>query len=245
MTTHKIDLNQKQILTLKLAYKFRYLTTHTLSRRRNITQNSAQSALSILCSRGYLVRIYDSSYKLLGKPARYCLTPKAVAYLSNDEHGLSKNVLQSRRYEANKQQDFIDLQVDIFKTYLNIKEASKDELVILTASEMANVYGFIKPYPNLFVRNPTSGKQYFIELTDGQHLFLVKKRIRRYIDHIETEVWSEGSYPEVIFIRDSSSDRRRLKFYAENQMDERYLDTTEISFKIVSSSKLLKLVASS
>lgn len=242
MTTHKIDLNQKQILTLKLAYKFRYLTTPTLSRRRNISQNSAQSALSILSSRGYLERIYDSSFKLHGKPARYCLTPKAVAYLSNDEHGLNKKVLQSRRYEASKKQDFVDLQVKIFQTYLNIKEVSKDELIILTASEMTNIHGFIKPYPSLFVRNPISGKQYFIELTDGQHLFLVKKRIRRYIDHFESEVWSEGSYPEVIIIRNSMSDRRRVKLYAENQMDEKYLDQNDLRIQTSNNEQLVKLL---
>lgn len=233
MTTHRTYLNKNQILILKLAYKFRYLTSTTLNRRLQRSHNAANNALNILHESGYLHKIYDKSFRLQNKSARYCLTTKALQFLSDESLGLSKRVLSSRRYEQNKTEDFMDFQVAIFTAYLDLKESTTDDLVIFTATEMATLRGFLRPVPSLFVQNKTSGRSYFIELTQGQHLFLVKKRIRKYIDHYQSDVWTGNTYPEIIIVRDSSSDRRRLKLYAENQMDEKYLDEGEISFKIV------------
>lgn len=233
MPNHNTNLNDKQILILKLAYKFRYLTTDTLSRRLQRTHFAAYNTLNILYDSGYLHRVYDKSFKLQNKSARYCLTTKAVQYLSNESHGLNKRVLSGRRYEQNKSAEFMDQQVAIFKAYLDLKDSTPDELVIFTATEMTTFRGFLRPLPNLFVQNKTSGHIYFIELTDGQHLFLVKKRIRKYIDHYQSDVWTGADYPQVVFVRALLSDRRRLKLYAENQMEDKYLDEDEISFKVV------------
>ncbi len=121
MTTHRTYLNKNQILILKLAYKFRYLTSTTLNRRLQRSQNAANNALNILHETGYLHKIYDESFRLQNKSARYCLTTKALQFLSDESFGLNKRVLSSRRYEQNKTEEFIDLQVTIFTTYLDLK----------------------------------------------------------------------------------------------------------------------------
>lgn len=227
MTAHKSKLNDKQLHILKLAYKFRYLTTNNLARRLNITHNSAYSALSILNDTGYLGKIYDKSYRLAGKSARYYLTLDAVRFLSNKEHRLSKQVLATRRREVEKSTEFIDTQVGIFKLYLDIKDATTDNLVILTATEISTLKGFIRPYPGLYVQNRTTGRQYFVDLTDGQHLFLAKKRIRKYIDHYESDKWEGKNYPEVVIIRSRESERKQLDWYIKQQLEDKYLDEDE------------------
>ncbi|HTE22138.1 MAG TPA: replication-relaxation family protein [Candidatus Limnocylindria bacterium] len=234
MTSHKSKLNDKQIHILKLTYKFRYLTTNNLARRLNITHNSAYSALTILNETGYLGKLYDKSYKFAGKSARYYLTPDAVKFLSGKEHGLSKKVLLTRRREAEKSTDFIDLQVELFKLYLDIKDTASDELVALTATEMGTLKGFIWPYPGLYVQNRTTGKQSFIELTDGQHLFLAKKRIRRYIQHYESDNWEGDKYPEVVIVRSRESERKQLDWYIKQQLEDKYLDESDIRIRAVS-----------
>lgn len=234
MTAHKSKLNDKQIHILKLTYKFRYLTTNNLARRLNITHNSAYSALTILNETGYLGKLYDKSYKFAGKSARYYLTPEAVKFLSDREHGLSKRVLLTRRREAEKSTEHIDLQVELFKLYLDIKDATSDNLVILTASEMAALKGFIRPYPGLYVQNRTTGKQYFIDLTDGQHLFLAKKRIRKYIDHYEADVWKGETYPEVVIVRSREGERKQLRWYVGQQMEDKYLEEKDMRIRAVS-----------
>ena len=78
------QLNNNQIQNLKTVLKFRYITTDNLARYQSITTNSAYSALEILKKAGYLEKIYEKSYRLLNKSARYFLTQKALAYLRSE-----------------------------------------------------------------------------------------------------------------------------------------------------------------
>lgn len=228
MAAHRLNLNENQIHILKLTYKFRYLTANNLSRRLGIARQSAHAALVTLERRGCLGKLYGKTYKLAGKSARYYLTLDAVKLLSDKKYGLNKNVLRTRRNEAGKGAEFVDLQVALFKMYLDIKESTSDDLVILTATEMAALGGFMRPYPGLYMQNRTSGKQYFIELTDGQHLFIAKKRARKYIDYYDSDAWDWGKYPEVVLIRSQTNERKQLNWYIGQKMEDAYLDEGDI-----------------
>lgn len=237
-TMNNRKLNTKQINILKTAYKFRYLTTDNLSRQRNITHNSAYSALKILYTNGYLGMKYNKKYRLMNKSARYFLTPKAVKYLRQPVLDLNEDILNSRLREKGKSSDFVDYQVAVHTAYLDIEQAMGKGVMIQTASELAETEGVIKPYPALYVRDKDT--HFFVEITGNQHLFLVKKRIRKYIEHHESYDWSWDSYPNVRIIRRLKSDRKRLKAYVEEKMDDNYLDESDIVFEIVSRVVILR-----
>jgi hypothetical protein len=222
-------LTTKQTETLLIAYRFRYITTHNLAKHRNITHNSAYSALEILTDAGYLGRKHNKSYRLQNKPASYYLTPQAVTYLVKSGLEVDKDILKSRFREHAKSLEFIDQQVAIHAAYLSIKQRLGDSVEIKTGTEMANIEGMIKPVPSLLVQ-PKKGRGYFIELTDDQHLFIVKKRIRKYIDHYESGEWEGDEYPNVHIIRSSKADQRKLKEYIEEKMDDTYLDDSDFKF---------------
>jgi hypothetical protein len=229
MSNRKLNIKQTNILNI--AYQFRFITTDNLARHRNITQNSAYSALKILYSNGYLGMKYNKNYRLMNKSARYYLTPQAVKYLRQSEQDLNGDVLSSRLREKAKLSTFVDYQVAVHAAYLDIKEALGQHTIVQTASEFADVEGIIKPYPALYVQ---SGKTpFFVELCDGQHLFLVKKRIRKYIEHCESDEWPLSVYPSVRIVRRLKGDRAKLKAYAEEKMDDNYLDESDIVFEIV------------
>lgn len=224
-------LNTKQINILKIAYKFRYLTSDNLARHRNITQNSAYSALKILHSNGYLGIKYNKNYRLMNKSARYYLTPQAVKYLRQLKLGLDEDILGSRLREKAKSSEFVDYQVAVHAAYLDVRQDLGDEVLIQTASELAETEGVIKPYPALYVRDKKT--HFLVELTGDQHLFLVKKRIRKYLEHYESDDWSWDSYPKVRIVRRLKADRKKLEKYIEEQMDDNYLDETDIVFEVV------------
>ena len=224
-------LNTKQINILKAAYKFRYLTTDNLARHRNITQNSAYSALKILHSNGYLGIKYNKNYRLMNKSARYYLTPQAVKYLRQSEFSLNKDILDSRLREKSKSSDFVDYQVAVYAAYMDVKQVLGENVIVRTASELAVIEGVIKPYPALYVKNKNA--HFFVELTGDQHLFLVKKRIRKYIEHYESDDWSWNSYPSVRIVRRLKGDRAKLEAYIEEKMDDNYLDEGDITFEVV------------
>lgn len=216
-------LNDKQILILKLAYTFRYLTTDNLARHRNITHNSAYSALEILHANGYLGKLHKKSYRLMNKAARYYLTLQAVSFLKSDIEDLNKDLLNSRRRDNAKSVEFVDQQVTLHTAYLELKQKLSSRAVIRVATDMNGIEGVIKPLPGLYVR-VSPKKHYIVELTDGQHLFLVKKRIRKYIENYETYDWVWETYPTVYIVRKSKADRTRLNKYIEEKMDNNYLD---------------------
>jgi len=224
-------LTTKQINTLLITYTFRFITTNNLARQKQITHNSAYNALEILTNNGYLGRKHNKSYRLQNKPASYYLKPQAVIYLNKLDLNVDKEVLKSRYREQTKSFEFVDRQVAIHSAYLDIKQKLGDSAEIKTGTEMAGIEGMIKPVPSLFIK-PKKGKSYFAELTDSQHLFIVKKRIRKYIDHYESADWEFEQYPDVHIYRTSKADQRKLKEYIEEKMDDAYLDDEDFNFII-------------
>ena len=205
------QLNKKQIKNLKALLKFRYITANNLAQYRDITYNSAYSTLEILHTNGYLGKIHDKSYRLLNKSARYYLTLQALKYLQKEAMvQLDDAIWKSRTSDGKKSTEFIDLQVAIHAAYNELKARLGDDAAIRTAPEQYNIEGIIKPLPGLLVE-PKSGKHFFVELTDGQHLFIIKKRIRKYIANYEADEWEWEEYPDVYIVRSSTSDRSRLR----------------------------------
>src|SRR5450759_3248968 len=112
------QLNNNQIQNLKIILKFRYVTTDNLAISQSITTNSAYSALEILNKAGYLGKIYEKSYRLLNKSARYFLTQQALTYLRNEVNvQLDDAIWKSRKTDDKKTPDFIDLQVALHTVY--------------------------------------------------------------------------------------------------------------------------------
>ena len=235
------QLNNNQIQNLKTVLKFRYVTTDNLARSQSVTANSAYSALEILTKAGYLEKIYDKSFRLLNKSARYCLTQQASTYLrSLPDIQLDDALWKSRKTDSKKTPDFIDLQVALHAAYNDLVDRFGDKITIDTALELHGTEGIIKPLPGLLVK-PSKGKHFIVEMADNQHLFFIRKRIRKYIENYESNEWGWDTYPDVYFIRSSAPDRTRLRKFVEQLMDDNYLDDSDFTFHIVSGVNQIKL----
>lgn len=235
------QLNNNQIQNLKTVLKFRYVTTDNLANYQSITTNSAYSALEILSKAGYLEKIYEKSYRLLNKSARYFLTQQALTFLHGQaDIQLDDAIWKSRKTDGKKTPDFIDLQVALHAAYNDLIARFGDKIAIDTALELHGIEGVIKPLPGLLVR-PKTGKNFFAEVADGQHLFFIRKRIRKYIENYESNEWEWDTYPNVYFIRSSASDRTRLRKFVYQLMEDNYLDDSDFTFRIVSGVNQIKL----
>lgn len=234
-------LNAKQIQTLKVVLKFRYVTTDNLATYKNITHNSAYSSLEILYKSGYLGKIHDKSYRLLNKSARYYATKQTLEYFRQTQGiELDKPPWKSRLSDDKKTSGFIDEQIAIHAARNQLVKTFGDTVRIMTAIETHAIEGIIKPLPGLYVY-PPSGRHFFVDVTDGQHLFIAKKRIRKYIENYESTDWEWNDYPNVYLIRSSANDRTRLREYIQDQMDDNYLDESDFSFYVVGNAGQIKL----
>lgn len=235
------QLNNNQIQNLKTVLKFRYVTTDNLANYQSITTNSAYSALEILSKAGYLEKIYEKSYRLLNKSARYFLTQQALTFLrSQADIQLADAIWKSRKSDGKKTPDFIDLQVALHAAYNDLIARFGDKIAIDMGLELHGTEGVIKPLPGLLVK-PKTGKNFFVEVADGQHLFFIRKRIRKYIENYESNEWEWDTYPNVYFIRSSASDRTRLRKFVYQLMEDNYLDDDDFTFHIVPGVNQIKL----
>lgn len=222
------DKQQDLLLTI---YRFRYITTENLAKQRNITHNSAYSALETLHRNDYLGKLHKKSYRLMNKHARYYLNPLGIKYLEQSDLEVNKDVLPSRRRDKAKSVQYVDLQVAIHSAYIKFRREYGQEATIHTATEFYGLEGFIKPYPSLYVKT-AEGVQYLVEITDDQHLFIVKKRIRKYIEYFESDEWDWDMFPIVRIARRSKADRTKLLAYIEEKMDDNYLDKSDFAFEV-------------
>ena len=236
-------LNYKQEQILLSTFKFRYLTADNLAKIRDISHNSAYSALSKLTERGYLGRKHNKSYRLQNKSARYYLTPKAVAYLRDSKYKVDKEVLATRRHEDKKSTSFVDHQVAILDACIEI-DINTSYVIhrIHTASSLtkSDTEYYPRPLPNIEVLYETDDEEVFNRtlvdiFPDDQHLFIAKKRIRQYIQHYEDNEWEWDDYPSVRIVRRSKANVRNLNKYIEEKMDNMFLDEEDFSMKAISS----------
>lgn len=103
---------------------------------------------------------------------------------------------------------------------------------IFTATELYDIEDVIRPLPGLFVQ-PAAGNHFFVEVTDGQPLFMVRKRIKKYIQNHEDHDWDWKIYPDIYFIRSKASDRTRLRRFVTEQMDNRFLKQSDLAIRVV------------
>lgn len=235
-------LNDKQLDVLITVLRFRYVTADNLATYRNITHNSAYSALEILNKAGYVGKLHDKSYRLMNMSARYYLTKQGVDLLKTRvEPERPEAICKSRLRDGTRSADFIDLQVAIHAAYNVLRSKLGNTVDIETTLELYGTEGIIKPIPGLLV-TPKRGNHYFVELCDNQHLFLIRKRIRKYIQSYDDHEWEWEEYPDVYIVRTSTAnDRTRLRKYASQKMEEAYLDNSDFDFYVVNAVERIQL----
>jgi hypothetical protein len=235
-------LNDKQLDVLITVLRFRYVTADNLAIQRNISHNSAYSALEILNKSGYLGKLHDKSYRLMNKSARYFLTKQATDLLKTIvDPKQPEAIWKSRLRDGSRSTEFIDQQVAIHAAYNALVGQFGDDVYILTALDQYGTEGIIKPIPGLLV-TPNKEKHFFVELADNQHLFLIRKRIRKYIQNYDNHEWEWDEYPDVYIVRaTTANDRTRLRKYASQKMEEAYLDDEDFIFEVVNNVKRVAL----
>ena len=235
MSKYKISTTQLDILLL--IYKLRYLTTINLAKHRHTTHNSAYVILQTLTRSGYLGRKHSKLDNLSRTPARYYLKPEGVRYLQEVMPDVEEAIWAPRLRDRDRSADFIALHIATHAAYLDLRDALGEQVAIRTKSELAGLEGIITPKPALFVEGQPGTEheklRLFVELPLEQHLFIVKKRIRTYIEHYQECQWEGSVYPVVRIVRRRESERKKLRAYIAEKMDDAYLDETNLIFEVV------------
>ncbi|MCX6727943.1 MAG: hypothetical protein NTX11_03990 [Candidatus Saccharibacteria bacterium] len=239
--TKRRPINTHQLQLLTTLYKFRYCTAQIIASSQGAKHTRViLTRLKILVDQGYIGQNYDSSYKIIGKPATYHLLPKGIQILRQQPFADPK-VLKQIYYDKNKDDGHIQHRLNVFKSYVFIKQNypkqfqffSKSELpslkyklprdltdVYLQKNEEINVNdGANKPY--------LTAPDYFLSFYEASAPYWrIRNSIRRYITYAESEKWqkaTERGFPIVLIACETRALERRLQNLTKRELDNNWV----------------------
>ena len=236
---YRRPLNQNQINILKLIFKFRFVTVPLLAEYLSKDKSSIYENLHILRSQGYIDKFYDSSFRLLGKSARYFLLTKAIKYLK-DNTDFNEQTLRNMHKNKTVSYDHIEHCILIMKIAIEIDKQTNKEFNIITKQELAKLDWSIKPLPELYltrkVKKENSNNNYFLELYDKLIPFYqIKRRIQGYQeDYEESDDWEDAQYPSLLLVLKFKATEKRLLDLLEDSYYDFGVRTTLIERMFIS-----------
>lgn len=202
VTKHRRKLNAEQLEVLELLYKFRFGSNELFAQYFGKKDRSfVFKRLSILLEQGLIGKRFDSSYRLLGKPAAYYLTPAGARALQ-DRRDPDKPLINIKAIYKDKtvKDDFVRQCLDIFGAYNRLRAQFGDSLKFFTRANLnyEEFDYFPQPLPDAYFRVRLGGdeKQYFLDFYyDNQPAIASVKKIKKYVEYAEGGAWDDTGTP--------------------------------------------------
>lgn len=135
-TTKHRPINKYQLQLLTTLYKFRYASSQIIASSQGAKHiRVISSRLKILVDQKYIGMNYGKSYKIIGKAASYHLLPKGIRILRQQPFA-DPNVLKQIYYDKNKDDIHITHRLNVFKTYVFIKQHYPGAFQFFSKSEL-------------------------------------------------------------------------------------------------------------
>ncbi len=226
---YRRPLNDHQLAILNTLYKFRFITASLLADNQQAKHTRViSSRLKILVDQGYVGMNYDSSYKIQGKPATYFLTIDGVRYLRQQPY-TQESALRSIYQDKRAKDSQIQHRLNVFKTYIAIKQQYPDRFKFYSKTELMNKPYIPKNRPDAYLVDTQSEKNYFLDYLDQSMSFwALRKAIKRYIAFAELEIWHkhkpDQTQPKILFVCESEKLQRKVEALVRRELDSSYVD---------------------
>lgn len=218
--SHRKALNSNQVRLLKVIFKFRFVSVPLLAEYLGKDKSTVYEQLLVLSSQNYILKNYDSSYRLPAKPATYALAAKGIKYL-RDNTDLSQTALRNMYKNKTASESLIVHSLDLFKLWLQLNKQYPDTFDIFTKSEMTDFTEFIRPLPDLYLQrkhNRSTKPNYFLEtIESGTMTWILRKRLQAHEQWLEEheDAWGDN-YPTLLFICGNQSTEKRIHRIVNN-----------------------------
>lgn len=231
---YRWPLNDDQLKTLELLYKFRYSSSDLIAQYFNKPNgNFVYKRLKILQEQGYIGKRFDSSYRIKGKSAAYYLLPKGARKLQEQRGSEDKDSINIKTIYRNKSasETFISHCLNILTAYNSLKVIYGDRLSFFTRSDLVAYDYFPSPLPTAFItlKGESDDRHFFFELlSDSQPFFAHVRRMQQYAAYYDSDEWdvTETSFPTILLVCSSKALQTRMMKYLSKQGDELSVYTT-------------------
>lgn len=217
---YKISPSQTRILQALL--KYRFLTTDLLADLVKKDRSTVYERLAVLVDQKYVVKKYDSSYRINRRPATYYLAPAGIRYLK------SLGVERTQIHYKNK--DFTETQIDEYYRYPKYSlclHRSYPETFRTYSKYQLNPDDYLNPLPWLLVvPDDENAPDLFMEyIPAGEPNWIIRKRINQHIDYSD-EV--DYLYPYLLLVAgNDNTEKRIIKMSSGLIWDSELYTTTE------------------
>lgn len=223
-TYHK-QLSTQQIKVLRLVCKFRFISVPILAAWLGKDKSTIYEQVAGLTKQNYLLKRYDSSYRLQLRPASYALAAKGIAYI-RDTTELQEATLRNLYKNRTASDTLVVQSLAIAKLCLQLKAQYPDLFELATKMELGQSEAFLKPLSDLYLRRKdtqtTEPGSYLLERIEaGAYTWLLRKRLQAHQDWLDEheEEWDD-SYPTLLFVCGNTSTEKRI----HNLVNGSYLD---------------------
>ena len=215
---YRRPLNKQQLRVLFVLYWYRFCTSKQIAvSLKRSDPKAIQNKLQILEEQGFIGKRYDKSYKLMGRPAEYYLTPNGARALEaaqpDTTNPWATKSLYKNRTVSN---EFLKHSVRVVDVAQRLRTLYGDKPWILPKSYMAKYSVYPTWTPDLHIKIPKRGemlaKHYFIDIWDGTKPFFVSvRKTRNYVNFKESGDWQEDEpYPAILAVCKDTYTQKKL-----------------------------------
>ncbi len=209
-TTIKLTTVQKSLLGL--LYRYRFATSTLLADARGVKISATNQSLKELASLGFIGRRYESSYKLLGKAARYYVAKKGLVYLSQDAR-YDPKILHAYYRSARLGENFVETTIQTMAVALQLAHLHPGEYRISTKPELVDVPHFRLTSPDLYMRRikPIANRpvDFLVYVYLSINFVAVQAKLQAILRDMSDGHWESG-YPSLMFVVADTAQEHRL-----------------------------------
>lgn len=227
---HDEKLYDSQLLLLQILYKFRFGTNDLIAQYQGLTRRSINKSLDILVGKDYVVMKFDKTSKFRSEPAFYYLSTKGIKYLKQ-RFPLNDKIVQANYKNRTVGGEFINHNIAVFKAYLMLNRHYKDRYNVFTKAELAKFDQYPEQLPDLFLAAKEGNKDYMLDIFLQEPFFVIKKRIKYFVEHHNEDWSSNDPYPSILLVCPDARNENRVIQYTESQLEDfDFLITTSKAF---------------
>ena len=220
---YRRPLNDKQILLLKLLYKFRFITVGLLQTARGHKyQATHNDRLKVLYDQEYIGRHYNDTYRIDRRYAEYFILPKGIRVLK-DLGTLNTTVLKNMYGDKTACPQFTAHSLGIFDLYNVFRRLYPDTFSFYTKTELAGREDMPQILPDVYLKTKDDAlnRRFYLDAVDDlAQLLLVKRKITSYVKHCDSIEWQETGkiYANVLLVVEHTSTEKTLHKYIEKKL---------------------------
>lgn len=220
---YRRPLNDKQILLLKLFYKFRFLTVGLLqSAQGHKYQATHNDRLKVLYDQKYIGRHYNDNYRIDRRYAEYFILADGINALKA-LNIFKPTVLNNLYKDKSAKPQFIAHSLGIFELYNTVRRLYPDTFSFYTKIELSGRDNMPDILPDAYLKplHPERAKEFYLDsVNDLAQLLLVKRKITSYIKHCDSDEWQATgkTYPEVLLVTELASTEKTLHRYIQKKL---------------------------